>query len=138
LLAKLLSDVLSEELSTMRIWNSKDIGIILIPTTKKRIRERGFSPLEEVCKFLPEELRSLLIPNILIQTKNIPMQKTLSRKERFKNVKGIFYVTNQSKIKDKHLIIIDDVTTTGATLSEAVKTLTKSGATVTAMALARA
>ncbi len=138
LLAQLLYDSLLEELSDAHIWNSSDSSIVLIPSTTKRNRERGFNPCSLVCKLLPKELRIRIADGVLQQVKSIPMQKTLTRAERFKNVIGVFEVTDPNIVRGKHIILLDDVYTTGATLDEAAATLTQAGAHVTAVALVRA
>lgn len=138
LLAQLLHDVLLEELSTTQLWNSRTSNIVLIPSTIKRNRERGFNPCALVCKRLPRELRARVTDGVLQQIKSIPMQKTLTRAERFTNVTGVFAVTDLTAVRDQHIILLDDVYTTGATLDEAAQTLIQAGAHVTAVALVRA
>ena len=138
LLATLLGDVLLEELADMQIWNNAHVYIVPIPISKRRRRERGFNQMERVCALLPKELRTLVRTDILTQTKYIPMQKTLSRAQRLVNVRGMFALLHSSSLANVHIIVVDDVTTTGATLTEATRMLSSTGATVTAVALARA
>lgn len=138
LLAQLLHDTLLEELADIEIWNPSEIVLVPMPLSKKRRHERGFNQVAKVCNELPEELRSCVVTDVLMQTKAVPMQKTLSRKERLKNVAGIFSVTHPEKVRGAHVVLIDDVMTTGATLDEALCTLQQEGVVVSAVALARA
>lgn len=138
LLATLLSDVLLEEYADATIWNTTQTYIVPMPISKRRRRERGFNQMEQVCALLPDELRALVRTDVLVQTKHIPMQKTLSRSERLTNVVGIFEVIDPAAVSSARIILIDDVTTTGATLAEAIRVLRNSGASVTAVALAHA
>lgn len=138
LLAQLLSDTLLEEVADDMTWNPHKVIIIPLPLTHKRERERGFNQVTQICMRLPKELRELVGADILQQTKQTRVQKSLTRAERFKNVEGVFTVSPRSVLEKTHVILVDDVITTGATMSEAVRTLTKTGARVTAVALARA
>ncbi|QSH39314.1 ComF family protein [Candidatus Kaiserbacteria bacterium] len=138
LLAQLLYDTLLEELSDIEIWNPKHIILIPMPLSPKRKRERGFNQITKVCAQLPAELRSCVVTDVLLQTKHVPMQKTLAREQRLKNVAGIFSISRPEKVRGAHVILIDDVITTGATMDEAIKTFEEIGVSVTAVALARA
>ena len=57
-----------------------------------------------------------------------PPQTGLGRKERLKNVKGAFAVKSAAAVRDKHVLLVDDVYTTGATVKECARILKKSGA----------
>jgi len=138
LLANLLSDVLLEDLSERLVWSKKDIYITTIPLSPRRRRTSGVNHLSHILMCTATPLRTLVVQNILIQPKDIPMQKTLSRKERLLNVSGAFCVQHPEQVRGKHIIVMDDITTTGATLDEAVRALKTAGATVTLVALARA
>ena len=60
--------------------------------------------------------------------KKTKIQKTLSREERYENIKDAFKVVEEKQVYGRKFILIDDVITTGATLSECIKVLKKSGA----------
>ena len=61
--------------------------------------------------------------NAVAKTRKTAQQKTLGKKERESNLDNCFTVTEPSKLNGKHILIIDDVTTTGATLTEMYKTI---------------
>jgi len=138
LLAQLLSDTLLEEVANKQLWNSKEILIVPVPLSQKRKRERGFNQVATVCNFLPNELQRLVSTTILKRIVHGKEQKGLQRAERLKNVQGAFQVVSLAEVNSVHVILIDDVVATGATLKEASKVLTDAGAKVTAIALARA
>lgn len=127
-----LHDKTMEELSELSIMeNFKNPILIPIPLSKKRQRERGFNQSELLCR----ELMSLspssftLEKQVLLKQKDTPHQAQIKEKqERLKNVVGSFYIKNSERIKNKNIILVDDVTTTGATLSEARKVLKQAGA----------
>ncbi len=71
-----------------------------------------------------------MLPDVLIRSRQTKTQTELVFEERRKNVERSFTVKNPEGIKDKNLLLIDDVLTTGATSSEAAKTLKESGARI--------
>ncbi len=73
-----------------------------------------------------------------MRTRETKPQTRLPRSERLSNVAGAFAVTDEQAIADTHIFILDDVTTTGATLANAATPLRRAGAKVTLLALARA
>lgn len=102
--------------------------IVPIPLTKKKLNERGYNHTELMAK----ELRFMLnVPyeNVLVKMRDTDEQKSLHEAERRENMKGVFAVSPKaSDIAGKRILLIDDVCTTGSTLSEAAKTLKDGGA----------
>ncbi len=110
---------------------SEEIGtplLIPIPLHHARQRGRGHNQSEILCHALLPHLNGALEyrPNILSRPIDTPHQQGLDRKERLKNVRGSMRAT--SAAKDRVCIVVDDVTTTGATLREAARALTEAGA----------
>lgn len=132
-LAQILYARIVEELSDLsKMENFRESVLVPIPLTRARKIERGFNQAELMCK----KLMKLDTDNIFrLETKSlIKIKKTehqariLDRSKRLKNIIGTFGVKRPERIKGKNIILIDDVTTTGATLSEAKKVLKCSGA----------
>lgn len=122
-----------EELADLSVLeNFREPILIPIPLAPKRRRERGFNQAELICKKLFELEKNNSIyfeKNVLIKPKDTEHQARIeNRSERLKNIIGSFSVKNPEKIKNRNIILIDDVTTTGATLSEARKVLKQAGA----------
>ncbi len=125
-----------EELSDLSTMENFIEPILLpIPLSSKRYRERGFNQAELICKELMKisDLRygvdMKLEKDVLIKIKDTSHQAHIeNRSERLRNVVGSFAVKNNERIKRKNIILIDDVTTTGATLAEAKKILKQAGA----------
>lgn len=138
LLACAVADVLLEDLADTMLWDGQSIAIVPIPQSKRRTRERGFEHLHLICDAFPKELKQLVRTDVLTTTRYIPMQKRLTRNERMHNVAGAFAVASNVSLHGMHVIVFDDIATTGATLDEATRVLTHNGATVTAIAIARA
>lgn len=101
--------------------------IVFIPSSKEALKERGFNQCEYLAKEINKSLK-LKIYKDLIKAKNIKEQKLLSKEDRFKNIKGAFSLKTNKNIKNKRVLIIDDVVTTGATLYECEKLLRENGA----------
>lgn len=142
LAAQLLADFLQEEISSHRTFSQKKILIVPVPLHNSRARERGFNQIELVLRALPEEFRNgtraTLMPGALVRIRATEQQTRLPRSERLSNVAGAFAVFESDFVNKKHIFLIDDVTTTGATLANAATPLRRAGAEVTLLALARA
>jgi len=103
--------------------------IIPIPLSKKRHRERGFNQSELIGRFLSDKMSIRTVNNVLYKTKETISQVEIKdREKRLKNLEGAFEVKNAEIIKNKNIILIDDITTTGATLNEAKRILKAAGA----------
>lgn len=106
-----------------------------IPLSPKRQAKRGFNQLDLVIACLPKDTANT---HLLVKTRETAPQTSLTRAERVQNLKGAFAVRDQSLVRNKNIVLIDDVTTTGTTLTEATRTLRASGAkSVRTIALAR-
>lgn len=135
--AEVLYGKILEELSDLSVMqNFKDTILIPIPLSRKRYRERGYNQAELICKELiklDNNINYKLEKNILIKPKDTEHQARIENKrERLKNIVGSFAIKNGQQniesIKNRNIILIDDITTTGATLTEAKKTLKQAGA----------
>jgi len=95
------------------------IVLIPLPLSTKRMRERGYNQVERVCTEAIKDLPNVSIDTaLLVRTKHTAPQTSLKRKERFQNMKDAF--TRTAPLLDGHLyILVDDVMTTGATLTAA-------------------
>ena len=120
--------ILVDFLCDLIIENQIDIDyIVYIPSSKKTIKNRGFNQCEYLAKEINKNL-DISICNDVIKNKNVKEQKLLSKEERCKNIKGAFKLKTDKNIKNKKLLLIDDVMTTGATLYECEKLLKENGA----------
>ena len=138
LLAGALAEYLREEIANLKAFSTKPVILIPVPLHVTRKRERGFNQVEKVLQNLPPEFKDCTASRIdsqsLVRTRATPQQTRLSRSERLKNVAGAFELAQEPE--NAHYILIDDVTTTGATLSHAAKPL--KGTDVSLLALAHA
>ena len=101
--------------------------IIPVPLHAERLREREFNQSLLLADRIGRHLNIPVSGTALIRTAPAPPQTTLSRKERLKNLRGAFAVSRPESIVGKHILLIDDVFTTGATVNVCAKTLRKAG-----------
>src|SRR3989344_1377882 len=129
--AKSIYGKISEELSDLGVMeNFINPVLIPIPLSGKRYRERGYNQAELICRKLVEINPDFKLENnILIKPKDTEHQARIKdRRARLENIVGSFAVKNEHLIKNRNIILIDDITTTGATLNEARKVLKRLGA----------
>jgi len=111
--------------------------IVPIPLYKSRMREREFNQALLLSKEIAKEFNKEVLSGVLIRKKATRTQTELAPKERWINMEDGFSVLKPELIQGKNLLLVDDVLTTGATLSEAAKALKDSGAKIVfAMTLA--
>jgi ComF family protein len=101
-------------------------GIVPVPLSIKGLRERGFNQSLLIARVISKKISAPLLTDILIKKKETPPQIGLSAKERLLNLKNAFEV--KGNIKGLRLLLVDDVMTTGATVTECSKVLMKAGA----------
>ncbi len=131
--AEIIYGKILEELSDLSVMeNFRNAILVPIPLSSKRHRERGYNQTELICRKLMEIDRNKnfkLEKDILIKPKETEHQARIeNRQERMKNVVGSFVIKKGENLKNKNIILIDDITTTGATLTEAKKVLKQAGA----------
>ena len=103
--------------------------ILYVPMFKKHKLIRGYNQSELIARKISDTLGITLEKNNLAKVINTKKQSTLTKSEREKNVKNAFKLKNPEKIKDKKVILFDDIYTTGSTVNECSKILKKAGAT---------
>lgn len=108
-----------------------------VPLGRQRLKERGYNQVAMIARPLALALDIQYAPNALIRRKETRSQVGLSMKERQENVHQAFVA--DASVKRKTVLVIDDVSTTGSTLSSSAEALLSSGANdVYALAVARA
>jgi ComF family protein len=102
--------------------------IIPVPMNKYKRLFRQYNPPQILAKYLADSVSMPIITDGLIKTKWTKSQIYLSKNKRQKNLQGSIIVNNKYNFKDKKIILIDDVKTTGTTAEYCAKELKKSGA----------
>jgi len=95
-------------------------NLIPVPLHPKKLKKRGFNQAELIANGLGESMNKPIDIQSLTRIVANPTQTRKNRIERWQNVSGIFEVKNPENMHNKHLLLVDDVLTTGATLEACV------------------
>lgn len=90
--------------------------IVPVPLHRSRLVTRGYNQSELFAAGLGEAMSLPVISDVLVRTSSSSTQTKRSRFHRWENVKNIFEVTNTEPFRERHILLVDDVITTGATL----------------------
>lgn len=127
---RVFGEFYAEELYRLYGWKLKEWKIDLIipiPLHKKRRRKRGYNQAEIVARSLGKLTRIPVETKALVRVRNTIAQKELSEKARKVNLQGAFSTTKHWK-RTSHVLLIDDIYTTGSTIDAAAKVLKENGA----------
>lgn len=100
--------------------------LVAMPLHPTRLRERGFNQSHELAKCLAQRLDIPLLPHACQRVRDTAPQASLKWKERSKNIRHAF--TCNEEVRGKHVAVVDDVITSGASLNELATALRKAGA----------
>ncbi|HOW45438.1 MAG TPA: ComF family protein [Candidatus Aminicenantes bacterium] len=109
----------------------------MVPVPADRRRHHGFQPVRACGKVLARRLGIPLRDGLLVKKRSTPPQVGLTRAQRRVNLEGAFALAPGSRAAGLRLLLLDDVTTTGATLRRCAAVLRRGGARVTALTLAQ-
>jgi len=99
--------------------------IIPVPLHTKRLKTRGYNQCEKIGEGIYEVLRIPILKEVLIRNIYNISQTKKGKLERWENVSGIFKLINPDILKDKHILLVDDIITTGSTLEACSATLSE-------------
>ena len=102
--------------------------VIPIPLHASKEKLRGYNQSNYFARGLAKSLEKEYSLNSVIRNKKSETQTHKTRQQRWKNVEGIFKVVAPKKLRDKHVLLVDDVVTTGATLESCGNAILNSGA----------
>lgn len=111
--------------------------IIPVPLHRRKQRKRGYNQSECFAEGLAQSMKLPCETNLLLRKTNTGTQTRKSRIERYENVQNAFVVKNSTQLAGKHILLVDDVVTTGATLEAcANKLMETKGVTISLAAIA--
>jgi ComF family protein len=125
-IGEVMGRLMARELQTSGFFDGID-GIVPIPLARKRQRQRGYNQSLEIARGISEMTGLPIYDKVIRRNIFEGSQTTKGRWERNENVDGVFELKDASAIQGKHLLIIDDVVTTGATVLACAKELCKAG-----------
>lgn len=99
--------------------------IIPVPLHQKKLKSRGYNQVTKFGEQLSRKLNLPLIEGVLIRKNTSNTQSKKIRFDRWKNVDEMFFINNISTLENKHILLIDDIITTGATIETCCKELLK-------------
>ena len=112
-----------------QIEYSRSDAILPVPLHRSRSKQRGYNQAEILAREVAKARHLALMTKNLIRVRRTAAQWQFSNKrERLDNVKNAFHILNPEHVRDKHLLLIDDIFTTGSTANECAKTLKRAGA----------
>ena len=113
--------------------------VVPVPLHRQRERERGYNQAALIAKPLAKRLRLPHKAVLLVRTQARPDKRILSVEERWESVRGAFATRPGSQVDNQHVLLVDDVLTTGATLDACARVLREAGAkSVIGLTVARA
>ena len=124
-IAAVLADLLKAKIEKSILEYGLPDLILPMPLHTKRLTKRGFNQSLEISKPLANSLSVPIELNLVTRSKETKAQMNLNKNQRHKNVSGCFSMI--AKTEASHIVIVDDVVTTGATTNELAKLLKKSG-----------
>ena len=129
-LGRMLADVIA---MIEPLFQADGVVVVPVPLHRTKLRQRGFNQAELIArtalKISPSRERLHLCTGAFERKRETPSQIGLTSHQRRENLRGAFGVTQPEVVKGREVLVVDDVYTTGATVSECAKVLRRAGAT---------
>jgi ComF family protein len=110
-----LGAIAGRQLNKSEVFKNVDY-IIPVPLYKKRLRERGYNQSECFADGLASKMGGTVLANNLVRTVSTKTQTRKSRFARFENMQQVFAIKHPQQLQNKHILLVDDIVTTGSTL----------------------
>ncbi len=117
-----LGELMGRSLLNSNRFNNID-GLIPLPLFPDKERKRGYNQAAIICNGMSEAMQVPVLNNVLVRQHFTETQTKKHRTERWENVSESFAINNEYLVKGKHLMLVDDVVTTGATFEAGGKML---------------
>ncbi|CEL31904.1 ComF family protein [Pseudomonas fluorescens] len=125
----LLADVLSQYLQHRFDEDlPRPDALLPVPLAAKRLRQRGFNQAAMLARWLSRQLDLPCEENVVHRIQDTSAQQDLDAKARKRNLRNAFALTSDANVKGRHLALVDDVLTTGATAQALARLLMNAGA----------
>lgn len=131
-----LGEMMGHFLKTSHRFDDVDI-IIPLPLNAKRLKKRGYNQSQMLCEGIQNVFKKPVLNTAVIRRVNTETQTHMGRVTRWENMDGVFAVAHQEALENKHVLLVDDVVTTGASLEACGEEILKvAGTTVSIATLA--
>ncbi len=117
-----LGNWLGAELKTVQAYKNIDL-VIPVPLHKSKLKKRGYNQVSKFAQQIAQALNATYTDQVLLKTSQSASQVNKKRWARWNNTNTLFVLNNKTKIENKHILIVDDVITTGATLEACINVL---------------
>lgn len=121
-LARHLGHLAAEEMAANGFFDGIDL-LVPVPLTRRRERQRGYNQSREIAHGISEVTGIEIADRAVIRTRFEESQTRKNPAERMANVEGVFELTDAEAVSGRHVMLVDDVVTTGATLSACCRQL---------------
>lgn len=123
-IGEIIGKYMATEISSSGFFDDIDI-IIPLPLHRNRLNKRGYNQSEWIAKGISTITHIPINNNIVMRVKDVDSQTHKTTFDRWKNVQQIFSLAQPELIKDMHILLVDDVLTTGATILSCATTIQK-------------
>ena len=127
-LGKQLGRLMGNDLRQTNRFNNID-ALIPLPLFPAKEKKRGYNQATVLCEGIAEIMNIEVLEDVIIRIQHTETQTKKGRMERWENMEGKFELVNPAKIQNKHVLLVDDVVTTGATLEACGQELIKTANT---------
>lgn len=117
-----IAAIAAESIMPSGFFNGID-AIVPLPLSKKKRRKRGYNQCDYIAEGVSQATGIPVLKNCVERRKSNETQTHKNREERWKNVEGIFLLTKPEAVEGKHILLIDDILTTGATLASCAEAI---------------
>jgi len=117
-----LGDWLGGELKTLKAYEDIDV-VIPVPLHKKKLKKRGYNQVTKFAQHIAEAFNVLYVDDVLLKVTNTNSQTLKNRLARWTNNDELFTLQNKESIANKHILLVDDLITTGATMEACITVL---------------
>ena len=131
--ANVLGRMLAEAIAVLQpYFSATPVAVVPVPLHRARLRQRGFNQAEVIAraamKLVSDREHLQLLQGVLERTRETLSQTGLTSHQRRENLRGAFVVARPEAIRGREVLVVDDVYTTGATVSECARVLRRAGA----------
>ena len=122
--SKIVGEIVSKQMvNELKNLETSFDFVLPVPIHPKKLKERAYNQSEILAKTIADELNVPLNTNLLLRKVHLKSQTKNNRKERLKAMKDAFTIKEGTSLKGKHILLVDDMFTTGATIESCVTAL---------------